>query len=202
MHKFLQMQNISYTIFIVNQVDDKKFNRAGLFNVGFYEAQKMNNSHDCYFFHDVDLIPDNGNLTYCCSSDAVLHYATAIWRHSAPGEIKDYSMFFGGIVAATASQFQKANGFSNRYWGWGGEDDDFLKRVHASGQKASNIPFADGRYVMFKHDRDKGNEPNGLRMKLLGETQKTWKSDGLNTLNYTVLSILKKKYYTEIQVSF
>lgn len=39
-----------------------------------------------------------------------------------------YCEFAGGIVAATRAQFIKANGFANRFQGWGGEDDEFAIR--------------------------------------------------------------------------
>ena len=29
----------------------------------------------------------------------------------------------------SVEQFRKVNGFSNQYWGWGGEDDDFYLRI-------------------------------------------------------------------------
>ena len=39
-----------------------------------------------------------------------------------------YKDYFGGIIALTSTQVEETNGFSNRYFGWGGEDDDFLNR--------------------------------------------------------------------------
>lgn len=51
-HRFLQLQEIDYHIFIVEQSKEEEFNRGKLFNVGFVEAQKRFPS-DCYIFHDV-----------------------------------------------------------------------------------------------------------------------------------------------------
>ena len=39
-----------------------------------------------------------------------------------------YPNVFGGAVSMTPEQFFKVNGFSNQYFGWGGEDDDFYHR--------------------------------------------------------------------------
>ena len=39
---------------------------------------------------------------------------------------------FGGASAMTPAQFRLVNGFSNQYWGWGGEDDDMYKRIDKS----------------------------------------------------------------------
>jgi len=39
-----------------------------------------------------------------------------------------YKGYFGGVVAISPAHFALVNGFSNRFYGWGGEDDDFRQR--------------------------------------------------------------------------
>lgn len=39
-----------------------------------------------------------------------------------------YTNIFGGVGAFTRQHFELVNGFSNKFWGWGGEDDDLFKR--------------------------------------------------------------------------
>ena len=39
-----------------------------------------------------------------------------------------YADVFGGVTTFKNNQFLLVNGFSNLFYGWGGEDDDMLKR--------------------------------------------------------------------------
>lgn len=39
-----------------------------------------------------------------------------------------YDGIFGGVTSLTESQLKKVNGYSNDFWGWGGEDDDMHTR--------------------------------------------------------------------------
>ena len=41
---------------------------------------------------------------------------------------KPYEDIFGGVSAIFPEQFKAVNGYPNRYWGWGGEDDDLSER--------------------------------------------------------------------------
>ena len=40
-----------------------------------------------------------------------------------------YATIFGGVGAFTRDNFEELNGFSNLFFGWGGEDDDLYKRL-------------------------------------------------------------------------
>ena len=41
---------------------------------------------------------------------------------------RSYTDYFGGVVAISPEHFARVNGFSNHFYGWGGEDDDFYQR--------------------------------------------------------------------------
>ncbi|KAL6744139.1 hypothetical protein Aduo_017104 [Ancylostoma duodenale] len=96
-----------------------------------------------------------------------------------------YAEMCGTSSMLSVDQFRKVNGFSNRYWGWGGEDDDLYKRVILAGYQVDRYNSSTGRYTMIKHEREPLSNPiNPCRYKLLAVTHREWKVDGLNSLHY------------------
>lgn len=59
----------------------------------------------------------------------------------------------------STEHFQLVNGFSNMFWGWGGEDDDMSMRIKMKGLHLSRYPFNIARYTMLAHEKQKAN-PN------------------------------------------
>ncbi|XP_007647949.1 beta-1,4-galactosyltransferase 4 isoform X2 [Cricetulus griseus] len=197
LHPFLQRQQLDYGIYIIHQTGSKKFNRAKLLNVGYLEALKEQN-WDCFIFHDVDLVPENDFNLYTCG-DQPKHLV--VGRNSTGYRLR-YSKYFGGVTALSREQFFKVNGFSNNYWGWGGEDDDLRLRVELHKMKISRPNPDVGKYTMIFHTRDKGNEVNVDRMKLLHQMSRVWKTDGLSSCSYRLLSVEHNPLYTNITVDF
>ncbi|KAJ1362755.1 hypothetical protein KIN20_022423 [Parelaphostrongylus tenuis] len=126
LHSLLMKQQLDYTIIVVEQVANQTFNRAKLMNVGFAEGIKLY-MWECFIFHDVDLLPEDDRNLYSCPT-IPRHMSVAIdkFNYKLP-----YTAIFGGISAMTVGQLQSINGFSNRYWGWGGEDDDLADRCES-----------------------------------------------------------------------
>uniref|UniRef100_A0A3P9II35 Beta-1,4-galactosyltransferase n=1 Tax=Oryzias latipes TaxID=8090 RepID=A0A3P9II35_ORYLA len=197
LHPFLQRQQIHYSIYIVQQWGNSTFNRAKLLNVGVREALR-DEDWSCIFLHDVDLLPENDHNTYTCHKQFPMHLSVAMdkFRYRLP-----YPQYFGGVSAVTPDQYMKMNGFPNQYWGWGGEDDDIAARVRLSGMKIVRPPVAIGHYKMIKHKGDKGNEQNPRRFDLLKRTRLSWRSDGLNSLTYELLSKELEPLYTNLTVN-
>uniref|UniRef100_A0A8C3JVC3 Beta-1,4-galactosyltransferase n=1 Tax=Calidris pygmaea TaxID=425635 RepID=A0A8C3JVC3_9CHAR len=197
LHPFLQRQQLDYGIYVIHQAGTTKFNRAKLLNVGYIEALKEAN-WDCFIFHDVDLVPENDFNSYMCDGQPK---HLVVGRNSTGYRLR-YKGYFGGVTALTRDQFSKVNGFSNSYWGWGGEDDDLRIRVQMQNMKVVRPSAEVGRYTMIFHKRDHGNEVNQERMKILRQVSKTWKTDGLNSCSYKLLSVEHNPLYINITVDF
>lgn len=195
LHPFLQRQLLDYGIYIINQAGIGRFNRAKLLNIGYLEALK-DYSWDCFIFHDVDLIPEDDFNLYLCDNEPK---HLVVGRNSTGYRLR-YKGYFGGATAMTKDQFSLVNGFSNEYWGWGGEDDDLMKRVKLQNMSVVRPSLHIARYTMVFHDRDTGNEVNPRRMQNLAKTKHIWKKDGLNSCKYKLLEAEYNPLYVNITV--
>lgn len=192
MHPFLIKQQIDYGIFIVEQTPQNEFNRATLMNVGFLEALKLKD-WDCFIFHDVDLLPMDDRNLYTCP-DQPRHMSVAV---DTLGYKLPYSSIFGGVSAMTVKQFRKVNGFSNAFWGWGGEDDDMSNRLKHYNYHIARYPINVARYTMLSHKKEKANPK---RYEKLQSGVKRYDVDGINSVKYRLVQIEKRPLYTWLLV--
>ena len=172
----LLKQKLHYLIYLVNQTDSNTFNRAMLMNIGFVEAKKGRN-WTCAIFHDIDLLPeDDRDLNSCPEQHGLSCYGQV--QIQAP-----YKGIFGGATAVMVDQFRyhlpiqlksvqyfrKLNGYSNMFWGWGGEDDDMSKRISHHKMKIIRYQSSIARYTMIKHKQEKANK---MRQSYLSSSHK------------------------------
>ncbi|CAJ0588796.1 unnamed protein product, partial [Cylicocyclus nassatus] len=90
-----------------------------------------------------------------------------------------YQRMFGTSSMFTIKQYRDVNGHSNRYWGWGGEDDDIYTRTYLAGYRVERYNNTIARYTMIRHGKDVENPVNPCRFSLLNHTKADWKLDGL-----------------------
>ncbi|XP_032519033.1 beta-1,4-N-acetylgalactosaminyltransferase bre-4-like [Danaus plexippus] len=191
MHPFLMKQKLEYRIFIVEQKGTDFFNRGRLFNAGYLEVRKFGN-WKCVVFHDVDLLPLDDRILYSCP----------MWPRHMCGtvvEVKNPSFrtLFGGVSAMIPQHFEKVNGFSNVYWGWGGEDNDLFWRIRAVGLPIVRYNKLIAKYTSLQHDKSK---PNTLRYNLLKTFATRFLRDGLTTLEYVVDKVTLHHLYTHLML--
>jgi len=192
-HPIFQRQQLQYKVYVVHQAGELAFNKAKLMNIGFLEAIK-DADYDCVVFHDVDLLPEDDRLLYHCG-ETPTHFSVAIDKY---GYRLPYASLFGGVTMVSLNQFKDVNGYSNMYWGWGGEDDDMFNRVFSRGYTIHRPPFHLARYKMTFHHRDKGNSMNLMRYEILSGSVNRIQEDGLNNVKYNIVDVSANPIYTNI----
>ncbi|XP_073850973.1 beta-1,4-galactosyltransferase 7 isoform X4 [Macaca fascicularis] len=98
MHRFLSRKKIQHHIYVLNQVDHFRFNRAALINVGFLESS---NSTDYIAMHDVDLLPLNEELDYGFPEAGPFHVASPELH-----PLYHYKTYVGGILLLSKQHYQ------------------------------------------------------------------------------------------------
>ncbi|KAI9559237.1 hypothetical protein GHT06_016026 [Daphnia sinensis] len=201
LHPFLQRQQLSYMIIVVEQSGHLEVNRGMLRNIGFKEAQLLER-FQCFIFHDVDFLPEDDRNPYTCPEDGKprqMAYSIDYWDDYRPTPANH----FGGVTALSATDFQLVNGYSNAFWGWGGEDDQLYQRVlfhnltvtRAVEDQPSLLHQV--HYKTLPHPKEK---PNPRRNRILKAGSKRFKSDGLINLQYRRMALELKPLYTYVLV--
>lgn len=108
-----------------------------------------------------------------------------------------YPYIFGGVSAIKSEQFSELNGYSNWFWGWGGEDDDMSSRIRNSGRKITRYSQSIARYKMLKHRKA---QPNPRRFEILRTGKNRFSSDGLNSVQYKILNKIEFRFFTWFNV--
>lgn len=173
-------------VYVVEQMDDKPFNRAKLINAGFLE---FNKEFDYFAAHDCDMIPEEADYSY---SNIPCHIATQVeqFNWTIP-----YPAYFGGVTLIPNDKFEKINGFSNEYYGFGGEDDSLRKRFIEAGISIMS------RQCRFKSLPHEINIDHTLRMKNYERFKAPidW-NDGLSNCKYEIVNCEDLEHYTLLQV--
>ena len=178
----------TFHLVFTEQFDEELFNKGWTFNAAFSEMEKHLGeevtSRACIMVHDVDILPfPEVNYADC---EPPTHFAWKLEnrRSSYPG-------FCGLVAGMKGHRWYEINGMSNRYVGWGKEDDDMFERLKQGGfVKGPNArrPSAEAGHFTYLADRTARDRisfddvKNVLEPMRRGEP--VWKTDGLNSLTY------------------
>lgn len=182
MSKFLANQRIGpFRIYILNQSNKYRFNRGALANVGFQLTKVQS---DYIAIHDIDLIPINTNLSYAYPDSGPYHLTSPEYHPQY-----NYDKYFGGILLIKKEHFQLVNGFSNRYFGWGLEDDEFYTRVVAAKlpiQRPQNLTTnRNNTFLHFHYGRKRDTSKSREQRESLRHRDRI---TGLKDLKYSLTS--------------
>ncbi|XP_059144059.1 beta-1,4-N-acetylgalactosaminyltransferase bre-4-like isoform X4 [Physella acuta] len=190
----LKRQLIHFKIFVVEQYGNETFNKGRIMNAAFREALKVFD-FQCVTFHDVDLVPEDDRNMYSCTEQPK-HMSISIdkFQYTLP-----YQGLVGGVLMFRTDHFQLVNGYSNMYWGWGAEDDDMTTRILHRGLRVYRPPSNIARYKMVKHEGRKSSDV-AVRMKLLRTAARRSKMEGLNNVQYKLISTQVHQLFTHFIV--
>ncbi|CAF0729395.1 unnamed protein product [Brachionus calyciflorus] len=112
-----------------------------------------------------------------------------------------YELLVGGVLCIRPRVFQLINGFSNDYWNWGAEDDDFAMRMIA---KDVCVKRPDPSNALYKMSNHTASTRNPVRESLLFTSVKRMNNDGLSNLkqlNATVIKQTEYALYTHLAIN-
>jgi len=136
---YLEAHGIDYHIFVVAQVDSNGFNRGAVINAGVHMV--MHQRFDYICMHDIDRWPLAG--------------LPPEW-YSFPKEGQamhpHYEPVAGAILLLRTTDYLRAGGFSNHFWGWGWEDNDLAERLSHVGIEIKTIQGEMSRQVVHVND--------------------------------------------------
>ena len=199
----LESQGIEHRVLVVEQGNSALFNRGRLLNIGVHFSADRT---DYYCLHDADAIPICADYRWPSQPLRLVHIVESSQKVSRRPD-----HYFSWAVSIRKEQYLAANGFSNEYWGWGKEDDDFFFRL----LKAGFLCYYDleGRFQdlpnpasqeTHRHDKvaQRSVEENRKRRSRLLRGLDNPAEDGLSTLNYSVLSHVQNELHEKITVTW
>lgn len=179
---------------VVEQADTAVWNKGLLYNAGVTE---FSSTFDYFILHDVDWIPVVGEVDY-----SPTELPTMIGARASQFNYKLlYKTFFGGVVVLSKEHYYAVNGFSNKFRGYGGEDDFLYKSFI---EKGITPGVKDGKFECFHHPRPdiagvyKLHPDYQNNLRLLKEPRDFL--EGLSTAEYRILDIVKTPLYTHLKI--
>lgn len=185
-----------FDVYLIEQCHDNcKFNIGKLKNIGFQKAIESKKKYDFYIFTDADIIPNQKLAPYYFKPiKGVSCLATNGTRYTGS------KCFMGSCLGFDSESYRQINGYPNNFWGWGGEDEAILIRCNLNDikvyvpKKGSVIDLetnSQGELVKLENKmrslkKNKKKEDTKNEKEILDTN--IWRSNGLNNLDYRLLS--------------
>jgi len=190
--EYLNKNLENYEIIIVEQMTGPTRNGKTLFNlgrninIGFDIFSKDMKDDDIFIFHPVDIIP--------LDTDYKINKTTKFCS-------KTYHEFYYKAVGFPVSVYKQVNGFSNKIWGWGQEDDEMFKRWELQNIQFDTVTnnYKELLPNSLLHDQCLLIENTAFVRELV--QAQTCMISGLNDLKYKILNTLDYNGVKRHQIS-
>lgn len=182
------------TILIIEQIKGELFNIGKLKNIGFDLAKKSGINFSHFIFTDIDIIPDTELMHYYLKKPEIPISLAIDGTRYHSRKLKQNKPFLGASCSFTMEQFEKINGYSNSFWGWGSEDDNLALKIHEAGIKIGYPKTGSVIDLEEKHDKaisikEKVQDVvKNEKENLAWEKMTIIKDNGLSNLNYKIIN--------------
>lgn len=127
---FLFTTKAIVTVLIIEQTQGGLFNKGALFNIGY---NLVKNSSDYMILHDVDQVPSHkgNNYDFRLRPTKLIAVTTRMkGGNNGTSTVRPLDVNnVGGALMITPGAFSAVNGYSNKFGGWGREDDNMAFRL-------------------------------------------------------------------------
>jgi hypothetical protein len=167
------LNNPNIDIYIIEQGNDKPFNKGILLNAG-HDIISKKNKYNNEIHHDIDMLPNTDLIKYFFSDDVIGAYPEPY-----------YDTNIGGITVVPLNIMNKVNGYTNDMYGWGIEDDNFYYRLnynniipyHVNSGKVTKLNHIESSRSFYENNKIQNN----IEFKNKFDT-------GLSNLKYNIIS--------------
>jgi UDP-glucose 4-epimerase len=168
----------TYKIWVIEQGNDRPFNRGWLLNAAFMEA--VRETPDAVFVH--------------CNTDYTLPVGPipAPMQQTPEGvhDVHGFDQALGAYCLFGADAYRRCNGFPVDLWGWGGDDIAIAKRLVLAGVPIVRYEGLYNRWVQEQKEHFRDPSANSANIQRgLDVTADTLHDNGLTTTRYWVVSL-------------
>ena len=185
-----------FKIIVIEQLNEKKFNRAILLNIG-YLLYKDETTF--LFHHDVDLVPMEETIKNLYTDE----------KYDILRIYNGHNCSLGGVVKFKKEIYEQINGLPNYIWGWGIEDRAFYYRCITLKLNISNNFTNKDNFSFLKHSgngyifeeikkRISENENYIYHNETKENKIKHMLSSGLNNLNFEIIAKKQLNQFTTL----
>ena len=203
LRRIAELRQMDMEIIVAEQVDTAAFRHGGLKN----EAARIATGN-IFIIHDVDYVPNDDVIYWpddLLDVFCPVRLANFVNKDGTPRPPEDTpagyrhfkngvdANFFGGSVVIKRELYEKINGYSPLYEGWGMDDEDFRERVLAGGIK---ITRGQGIYTVSHHGDSHRNDLMFRRSQHIYANRAKFRHIGLRNVQVkTTLNADKAKEY-------